>query len=73
MSGSGDLLPHTSAAAREDTLDVGDRLTISDNRRRRLVDGEQWLARRKIRTELELTLRCVPRAPQRAVSTIEGA
>ena len=47
--------------------------TISGYRRRELADSEQRVALRPIRTKSELTTRCIPRAPQRAVSTKEGA
>ena len=46
--------------------------TISGHFKRGLADGEQWLARRPIRTGLESTARCASRASQRAVTTTEG-
>ena len=57
--------------ARRDTLGVT--ATISGHCRHGLADGEQRVALRPIITNPESTARCVPRAPLRVVSTIEGA
>ena len=46
---------------------------ISSHHRRCLADGQKRVALRPIRTKPKLTARCVPRAPRREVSTIEGA
>ena len=46
------------------------RVTISGHRRRGLAEGEQRVARCPLRTELKSTVRCVPSAPQIALSTI---
>ena len=45
------------------------RETVSGHCRHGLVDGDQRVARSPIKTEPESTARCVPRAPQGAVST----
>ena len=55
--------------SRGDILGV---VTISGHRRRGLVDGEQRVAFRPIRTEPESTMSCSPPAPQRAICTNEG-
>ena len=66
----GNLPSRTPAVARVDALGV---TTISSHHRRRLADGKQQVPLLPIRTELVSTKRCVPHAPLRAVSTIEGA
>ena len=54
--------------AGDDALDVGDRGAMSYHRKRRLANGEQWVALKPVSTA-----RCDPHAPQSAASTIQGA
>ena len=68
-SGSCMLPSHAPAASGWDVRCVKHRAMISGRRRRRLTNGEQRVTWRPIRTKPMLTSRCVPRAPQGAVST----